>query len=101
MDLNFARLFREPFIGPFTDCLHSLQKIYYLKLDFIKIQKRGNITDILLKTMDDFAFQVNSNLGYSTNKSELLSRNIALRVDRWNPKHEASQRSMLNLFRLL
>nr|XP_058941693.1 adhesion G protein-coupled receptor L3-like [Pocillopora verrucosa] len=51
-------------------------------------EKRGNITDILLKTMDDFAFQVNSNLGNSTNKSELLSRNIALRVDRWNPKHE-------------
>ena len=98
MDLNFARLFREPFIGPFTYCLHSLQKIYYLKLDFIKIQKRGNITDILLKTMDDFAFQVNSNLGYSTNKSELLSRNIALRVDRWNPKHEVSQRSILNSF---
>ena len=98
MDLNFARLFREPFIGPFTDCLHSLQKIYYLKLDFIKIQKKGNITDILLKTMDDFAFQVNSNLGYSTNKSELLSRNIALRVDRWNPKHEVSQRSILNSF---
>ena len=98
MDLNFARLFWEPFIGPFTDCLHSLQKIYYLKLDFIKIQKRGNITDILLKTMDDFAFQVNSNLGYSTNKSELLSRNIALKVDRWNPKHEVSQRSILNSF---
>ena len=98
MDLNFARLFWEPFIGPFTDCLHSLQKIYYLKLDFIKIQKRGNITDILLKTMDDFAFQVNSNLGYSTNKSELLSRNIALRVDHWNPKHEVSQRSILNSF---
>ena len=98
MDLNFARLFREPFIGPFTYCLHSLQKIYYLKLDFIKIQKRGNITDILLKTMDDFAFQVNSNLGYSTNKSELLSRNIALKVDRWNPKHEVSQRSILNSF---
>ena len=98
MDLNFARLFWEPFIGPFTDCSHSLQKIYYLKLDFIKIQKRGNITDILLKTMDDFAFQVNSNLGYSTNKSELLSRNIALRVDRWNPKHEVSQRSILNSF---
>ncbi|XP_027056757.1 uncharacterized protein LOC113683682, partial [Pocillopora damicornis] len=38
--------------------------------------------------MDDFAFQVNSNLGNSTSKSELLSRNIALRVDRWNPKHE-------------
>ena len=98
MDLNFARLFREPFIGPSTYCLHSLQKIYYLKLDFIKIQKRGNITDILLKTMDDFAFQVNSNLGNSTNKSELLSRNIALRVDRWNPKHEVSQRSILNSF---
>ena len=98
MDLNFARLFWEPFIGPFTDCLHSLQKIYYLKLDFIKIQKRGNITDILLKNMDDFAFQVNSNLGYSTNKSELLSRNIALKVDRWNPKHEVSQRSILNSF---
>ena len=98
MDLNFARLFREPFIGPFTDCLHSLQKIYYLKLDFIKIQKRGNITDILLKTMDDFAFQVNSNLGNSTNKLELLSKNIALRVDRWNPKHEVSQRSILNSF---
>ena len=98
MDLNFARLFREPFIGPFTDCLHSLQKIYYLKLDFIKIQKRGNITDKLLKTMDDFAFQVNSNLGNSTNKLELLSKNIALRVDRWNPKHEVSQRSILNSF---
>ena len=98
MDLNFARLFLEPFVGPLTDCLHSLQKIYYLKLDFIKIQKRGNITDILLKTMDDFAFQVNSNLGYSTNKSELLSRNIVLRVDRWNPKHEVSQRSILNSF---
>ena len=98
MDLNFARLFWEPFIGPFTDCLHSLQKIYYLKLDFIKIQKRGNITDILLKTMDDFAFQVNSNLGNSTNKLELLSKNIALRVDRWNPKHEVSQRSMLKSF---
>ena len=98
MDLNFARLFWEPFIGPFTDCLHSLQKIYYLKLDFIKIQKRGNITDILLKTMNDFAFQVNSNLGNSTNKLELLSKNIALRVDRWNPKHEVSQRSILNSF---
>ena len=98
MDLNFARLFWEPFIGPFTDCLHSLQKIYYLKLDFIKIQKRGNITDILLKTMDDFAFQVNSKLGNSTNKLELLSKNIALRVDRWNPKHEVSQRSILNSF---
>ena len=98
MDLNFARLFREPFIGPFTYCLHSLQKIYYLKLDFIKIQKRGNITDKLLKTMDDFAFQVNSNLGNSTNKLELLSKNIALRVDRWNPKHEVSQRSILNSF---
>ena len=58
MDLNFARLFLEPFVCPFTDCLHSLEKIYYLKLDFIKIQKRGNITDKLLKTMDDFAFQV-------------------------------------------
>ena len=88
----------EPFVGPFTDCLHSLQKIYYLKLDFIKIQKRGNITDILLKTMDDFAFQVNSNLGNSTNKLELLSKNIALRVDRWNPKREVSQRSMLKSF---
>lgn len=51
-------------------------------------EKRGNITDKLLKTMDDFAFQVNSNLGNSTNKLELLSKNIALRVDRWNPKHE-------------
>ena len=98
MDLNFARLFLEPFVGPFTDCLHSLQKIYYLKLDVIKIQKRENITDILLKTMDDFAFQVNSNLGNSTNKLELLSKNIALRVDRWNPKHEVSQRSMLKSF---
>ena len=98
MDLNFARLFLEPFVCPFTDCLHSLEKIYYIKLDFIKIQKRGNITNKLLKTMDDFAFQVSSNLGNSTNKLELLSKNIALRVDRWNPKHEVSQRSMLKSF---
>ena len=39
MDFNFARLFLEPFIGPFTDCLHSLQKIYYLKLDLLKSRK--------------------------------------------------------------
>ncbi|XP_022795988.1 uncharacterized protein LOC111334503 [Stylophora pistillata] len=51
-------------------------------------EKRGNITDILLQTMDDFGSQVNSNLGNSTDKLELLSENIALRVDRLNPKRK-------------
>lgn len=57
-------------------------------------QSRGNATDDLLKTMDDFGSQVSSQLDGSGSSVRLviLSKNIAFRVDR------VSSRKMVSLF---
>ncbi|XP_078355749.1 adhesion G-protein coupled receptor D1-like, partial [Oculina patagonica] len=56
-------------------------------------ETRENITDDLLKTMDDFGSQVSSQLDGSDNSSTLViqSKNIGFRVDRLN------SRQMLNI----
>ena len=58
----------------------------------ILIQARNNVTDELLKVMDDFAFQLKDVLESSKNLSSLviLTKNVGLRTDRLETRQKVS-----------
>ena len=58
----------------------------------ILIQARNNVTDELLKVMDDFASQLKDVLESSKNLSSLviLTKNVGLRTDRLETRQKVS-----------
>ena len=58
----------------------------------ILIQARNNVTDELLKVMDDFASQLKDVLESSENLSSLviLTKNVGLRTDRLETRQKVS-----------
>lgn len=70
----------------------SLISLFVFKICCILIQVQNNITDDLLKVMDDFAYQLKDVLESSENFSSLviLTKNVGLRTDRLDTRQKVS-----------
>ena len=68
----------------------------------ILIQVRNNVTDELLKVMDDFAYQLKDVLESSKNLSSLviLTKNVGLRTDRLETRQKVCFIIRMNIYRL-